>query len=83
MFVGDGYSDLLVKPNVARFIGFGGVIFRNLVCEASPYYIRVCSLASLLALGLTKQEYDLLQQEHQVLYQKGLSHISQGLIDMT
>lgn len=46
-FVGDGKTDLEVKPYVALFIGFGGVAERAIVKAEADIYISELSLASL------------------------------------
>ncbi len=47
-FVGDGKTDLEVKPFVSLFIGFGGVAERQIVKEQSDVYISEPRLGSLI-----------------------------------
>lgn len=82
IFIGDGINDVLVTKEVTRFIGFGGVSFRENIQKRSSFYIRSASLCSILPLCLTEEEYGFLCESHQALYQKGMAHIHQGLVDM-
>lgn len=53
--MGDGVSDLETRPDVDRFIGFGGVVERPMVKKSSEYWITdlrdVSLLMSILAAG--------------------------------
>jgi len=76
-YVGDGLNDYAVHDLVSRFIGYGGVYYREHIAELCDYYIAAVSMASLLPLVLTQQEYINLNEHEQLLYQQGLSDIRQ------
>lgn len=52
MMVGDGVTDLEVKPIVQQFVAFAGVVSRPAVVDAADVVIRARSLASVLPLAL-------------------------------
>ena len=54
--IGDGATDLEAGHVTERFVGFGGVVVRELVEQAADYFIRENSLAPLLAIVLTSAE---------------------------
>ena len=51
LLIGDGSSDLLAGDAVNLFVGFGGVVSREVVREKAPVYLGSRSLAPLLALA--------------------------------
>lgn len=71
LWIGDGMNDLVVKPEVARFIGFGGVFYREKIAKESDFYVTELSMSPLLALGLTKEEVASLDEQHQSVYEQG------------
>ncbi|MCA9995600.1 MAG: HAD-IB family phosphatase, partial [Anaerolineales bacterium] len=52
LLVGDGKSDLLASRAVDLFVGFGGVIARQLVQAEAPIFINTPSMAPLLAIAM-------------------------------
>lgn len=54
IFVGDGTTDLMTKPVVDLFIGFGGVKVRHKVRKRADHYITTKSLLPIL--DIIKQE---------------------------
>ncbi|MBV9575922.1 MAG: HAD-IB family phosphatase [Gammaproteobacteria bacterium] len=72
--VGDGLNDYVTQDVVSRFIGYGGIYYREKLAALCEYYIKTASLASLLPLVLTQNEYEKLTTEEQRLYKKGLQH---------
>ncbi len=76
IWIGDGMNDMAVKPEVARFIGYGGAFYRKKIAELSDYYIRSQSIAPVLALGLTAIEVTALNGEAQVFYQQASTLLS-------
>lgn len=52
MMVGDGVTDLEVKPLVDRFVAFAGIVARPAVIDAADVVIHARSLAPVLALAL-------------------------------
>lgn len=75
MHVGDGLNDYVVYDLVTRFIGFGGVFYRENIAKGCEYYIKAASMAPLLPLTLTKEECDSLTFEERELYHRGLTAI--------
>lgn len=75
LHIGDGLNDFEVYDLVTRFIGFGGVYYRENIAAQCQYYIKAMSMAPLLPLALTQNEYDQLSPEEMTLYQKGLCFI--------
>jgi len=73
IYVGDGLNDLSTIGIVTRFIGFGGVFYREKIAAQSDYYIDTLSMAPLLPLVLTQEEYETLSASEQRLVQKGKS----------
>jgi len=73
--IGDGLTDAIARDLVTRFIGYGGVFYRENIASISDYYIKVSSTAPLLALSLTNDEVDTLTKVEKDLYQKGLEII--------
>jgi phosphoserine phosphatase len=71
-YIGDGLNDLEVKDLVTRFIGYGGIFYRNNIEAACQYYLKPSSMASLLPLILTDREAGQLSADEQKLYVKGL-----------
>lgn len=76
MHVGDGVNDLDAKDHVVRFIGYGGVFFRESIMAQSDFYIQSESLAPVLALALTEAEAKSLEGEASALYQKGVALVN-------
>ena len=72
--IGDGLNDHAVKDLVTRFIGFGGVAYREKVATFSDYYISTYSLAPVLPLILTAKEKKLLSNEELKTYAEGLKY---------
>ena len=75
MHVGDGVNDVDAKEYVSRFVGYGGVFFRESILKQSDFYIRSTSLAPILALALTEDEASRLSKCDRVVYDKGLALI--------
>lgn len=76
--IGDGLNDYVTYDLVTRFIGYGGVYYRENIEALCEYYIRSCSLAALLPLSLTTAEYEQLSPDHQILFHRGLAAIQNG-----
>jgi phosphoserine phosphatase len=73
--VGDGLNDYVVYDLVTRFIGFGGVFYRENIAQGCEYYIKATSMAPLLPLTLTNDECEALTFEERELYHQGLTAI--------
>lgn len=82
VWIGDGMNDMVVKPDVKRFIGYGGAFYRPNIAKNSDYYIKCQSIAPLLALGLTAYEVAQLDEGALALYQEGLQLIIAGQVDI-
>jgi len=63
LFVGDGATDLEAKDQVDLFVGFGGVVRRQVVEENADVYIAENSLGRVLDIGLTAGEKQRLRQD--------------------
>lgn len=72
IYVGDGMNDLAAQKFVKRFIGYGGVFYRENIRQAADCYLTLPSFAPLLCLTLTLDEIKLLTQEEQKIYQQGV-----------
>ena len=72
IYVGDGLNDCAVSGLVTRFIGYGGVFYRENVAAFCDYYIKSPTMSALLPLVLTQREYETLLPHEQVLYHAGL-----------
>ena len=55
--IGDGLNDYATHDLVTRFIGYGGSYYRQNIKSLCEYYIEKSSLAPLLPLVLTQEEY--------------------------
>jgi phosphoserine phosphatase len=80
MYVGDGLNDLAVYDIVTRFVGYGGIFYRDNIANKCEFYIRNESMSALLPLSLTEQEQTLLTTDEQSLYQKGLALLKKGSV---
>jgi phosphoserine phosphatase len=79
LLVGDGVSDLLARPAVELFVGFGGVARRERVAAGADVYVESASLAPILPLTARAEEYELCQGTvHQELFDRGLDLIFNG-----
>lgn len=81
--IGDGLNDIVTRDLVTRFIGYGGVCYRENIAELCQYYIRSASLAPLLPLSLTQNEYEMLLPHEQSLFEKGMLAIHEGNVRIT
>jgi phosphoserine phosphatase len=79
-FIGDGLNDIEAKDLVDRFIGYGGMFFRENIAARCQYYIRTLSLTPLLPLLLTPAESKLLTAAEKALYDKGLIAIEKDQV---
>ncbi|MDR3478509.1 MAG: HAD-IB family phosphatase [Gammaproteobacteria bacterium] len=75
LFVGDGLNDLAVIDLVARFVGYGGSFYRDNIASRCEFYIQTLSMAALLPLALTAEEFLLLEDHEKALYLKGMKDI--------
>jgi len=79
LLVGDGISDLLARPAVELFVGFGGVVRREFVAVRADVYVGAACLAPILPLAARAEEYELCQgTPHQAVFDKGLALIFEG-----
>lgn len=70
--IGDGLNDHAVYDLVTRFIGYGGVFYRENIARRCDFYTRSPSLSALLPLCLTQLEYECMNLEDKRLYEQGL-----------
>lgn len=78
--IGDGLNDYVTHDLVTRFIGYGGVYYREKIASLCQYYIQTLSLAPLLPLSLTEEEYKHLTLAEKELYHEGLTAITDGKV---
>lgn len=76
MHVGDGINDVDAKNFVTRFVGYGGVFYRESILAHSDFYICSSSMSPILPLALMQEEVDHLSEQDRDLYDKGLALIS-------
>ncbi len=69
--IGDGLNDYSMHEILVRFIGYGGIFYREKVAALCDFYIREKSMACILPLCLTASEVAQLQGEKRELYEKG------------
>src|SRR5665213_233972 len=81
-YVGDGVNDLSACALVKRFIGYGGVFYRENIAAACDYYINTRSFAAILPLLLTQQEADQLAPADKLIYQHGIELIANDFVLM-
>ena len=74
-YIGDGLSDYEVYDLVTRFIGYGGIFYRQNIKDLCEYYIETPSMCALLPLILTPDEIKMLSLKEKELYDLGLSYI--------
>lgn len=75
LHIGDGLNDYVTHDIVTRYIGYGGVYYRENLASLCQYYIQTLSLAPLLPLCLTQEESEQLSQHEFKLYHKGMNAI--------
>lgn len=73
--IGDGFSDYETYDLVTRFVGYGGAFYRENLEKLCQHYIRTASLAPLLPIILTSNEYQQLNDDERKLYQKGIAAV--------
>jgi hypothetical protein len=79
LLVGDGISDLLARPAVEFFVGFGGVVRRERVASKADAYVVSASLAPILPLAARAEEYERCHgTPHEAVFDKGLALIFEG-----
>jgi phosphoserine phosphatase len=71
-YLGDGINDLEARDLVERFIGYGGMFYRENIAVLCQYYICTPSMSALLPLALTPEEYESLDDAEKMLYEKGV-----------
>ena len=57
-YIGDGLNDLEVRDLVTRFIGYGGVFYRENIKSACEFYVESPSMTRILPFILTQSEFD-------------------------
>lgn len=81
LLVGDGISDLRAGPAVDLFLGYGGVVTREVVATEAPAFLHTPSLAPLLGLAAGPAGLSLLKgTPHEPLVEKALTLIEEGAI---
>jgi len=80
IYIGDGLNDYAAYDLVTRFIGYGGVFYRENIAAFCQFYISTLSMAPLLPLSLTMAEYESLTIEEKKVYRRGLDGIQEGKV---
>lgn len=73
--IGDGLNDYSIQDLLVRFIGFGGICYRERVAKLCQYYLTAKSMAAILPLCLTDLEIKQLSAQQMQLYEKGLAQL--------
>lgn len=67
-YIGDGLNDLEVKDLASRFIGYGGIFYRENIENACEFYLKSASMGGILPLVLTSEELsELTETEKELL----------------
>lgn len=74
--IGDGLNDFVAHDLVTRFIGYGGIFYREMIANKCEYYIKTISLSPLLPLSLTEDEFQQLSVQEKICYNKGLAALT-------
>jgi phosphoserine phosphatase len=81
LLIGDGSSDLLASHAVDLFVGYGGVIERERVCNEAPIYLTSESLTPLLPVAAGPAALRMLKESpYQPIFQKGLDFTQTGAL---
>jgi len=80
MHIGDGANDVDVIGHVTRFVGYGGVFYRESILKLSDFYIRSLSMSPVLVLALTEDESNQLVGDDRALYEKGMELIQEVVL---
>lgn len=82
LLIGDGNSDLKASHTVDLFVGFGGVVQRELVKAKAPAFIHTASLAPLLLLAAGPAAIRQVENTpHEAVFQKAFQLIETGAVD--
>jgi len=82
LHIGDGMNDFVVADAVTRFVGYGGVFYRETIASQCDFYIKSLSLAALLPLVLTAGEAQQLLPSEMALYEVGLEAIKHKKVQL-
>lgn len=77
--IGDGMNDIVAIDVLTRFIGYGGTIYREKIEKMCEWYVRDESMACVLPLLLTEDEYRTLNATETALYHRGLEAMQDTL----
>jgi len=80
LHIGDGLNDFSTHDLVTRFVGYGGVYYRQNIESLCEFYIKSRSLTALLPLSLTQAEFEQLMPDEQELYLLGIKAIQDGKV---
>ena len=73
MMIGDGASDLSTQDLVDLFVGYGGVVARETVMQASKVFVLSESLAPILPLAAGRRGWNAVRDtSHEAVYRKGI-----------
>jgi phosphoserine phosphatase len=81
LLVGDGVSDLMARPAVELFVGFGGVVRRQRVAAEADVFVECDSLAPILPLAASPPDCQRCAQAgYGPLLARGLRFIGEGAV---
>ena len=81
MLVGDGITDLEARGAVKRFVGFGGVVQREVVAANADVFIAAPRLAAIVPLAVSAaQAQQFVGGAHESVWRRGLEDIENGLV---
>jgi phosphoserine phosphatase len=80
--IGDGMNDFEAGESSTRFIGYGGVYYREKLARQCDYYIQSASLLPMLPLTLCEDELELLTADQRDHYYDGLELMQRDAVIM-
>ena len=78
--IGDGMNDAETRTVVDKFIGYGGICYREHIAQLSKVYVTTPNLSVLLPLCLTETEVSALPNWGKELYAEGVGQIEVGTV---
>ncbi len=73
--IGDGLNDIESRDIVTRFIGYGGICYRENVAKLCDFYATHPSLLAIAPLCVTREEVSKLNREQFEAFQQGVKYL--------
>ncbi len=73
-------NDAIARDVVTRFVGYGGIFYRENIAALCEFYIKSKSLTPLLPLLLTQEEFLTLSATEKSHYDTGLAAIESNAV---